>query len=128
MCAYAVLMQAVHRITPLVLVGVVEDTLAEQCARAWADRGAVIVRAHSAQGCLRVATSVGPDVIVVDPRFGSRLISLLKAHPTSRSAHLVRASRSAWNPVSRSQTPASRGRAMQPALAAIRALNHFATH
>jgi xanthine/CO dehydrogenase XdhC/CoxF family maturation factor len=84
-------MQAIHRITPLVLVGVIGDALAERCVRDWADTGAVIVRAHDAQGCLRVATSAGPDVIVLDPRFSSRVVALLKAHPISRSARLVTA-------------------------------------
>jgi hypothetical protein len=31
--------------------------------------------------CMRIATSVGPDVVVIDPRIPRRLEQLLRAHP-----------------------------------------------
>ena len=82
-------MSAVLRRTPLVLVAVSGDSLlAQQCVDDWVHAGAMTIRAHDAQSCLRVATSVGPDVIVVDRRFPRSLVGLLKAHPVSRVARL----------------------------------------
>jgi hypothetical protein len=51
-------------------------------------QGAIVMRAHDAGGCLRVATAVGPDRIVLDRRMGGRLVRLLKAHPVSASAEI----------------------------------------
>jgi len=72
----------------LVLVAVTQDPLAQQCVGAWANAGAITMRAHDAQSCVRVATAVGPDVIVLDQRLPGRLAGLLKAHPVSRTARL----------------------------------------
>jgi hypothetical protein len=54
----------------------------------WRRRGAVAVRAHDAHGLLRLATAVGPDVIVLDPRVPEKLVRLLKAHPVSSTARI----------------------------------------
>ncbi len=48
--------------------------------------------AHSANGCLRVATSVGPDLILLDASLPRHLERLLKAHPVSRRARILRLS------------------------------------
>ncbi len=55
------------------------DAIASQLRRA----GNVVYVAHSAEGCLRVACSVGPDVVLFDPALAniSRYERLIKAHP-----------------------------------------------
>jgi hypothetical protein len=49
----------------------------------------VVYVTHSAEGCLRVATSVQADVILLDPSFPSRLEKLLRAHPSSKAARIL---------------------------------------
>jgi hypothetical protein len=44
---------------------------------------------HSLHGCLRVATSVAPDLVLLDPEFPPRLEQLLGAHPTSAHATIL---------------------------------------
>ena len=51
--------------------------------------------AHSTNGCLRVATSVGPDLILLDASLPRRVERLLKAHPVSSSARILRLSEAA---------------------------------
>lgn len=41
-----------------------------------------------ADACLRMATSIGPDVIILDPRVPDRLVRLLRAHPVSATARI----------------------------------------
>ena len=54
--------------------------------------GNVVYVTHSAEGCLRVSTSVGPDLILLEPGMPGRLERLLKAHPTSAGAQVLRLS------------------------------------
>ena len=54
----------------------------------WRDQGAVVLQASDAGGCLRLATSVHPDVIVLDRNVPRRQLGLLKAHPSSARAHI----------------------------------------
>ncbi len=52
--------------------------------------GNAVCIAHTAEGCLRVATSVGPDVLLLDPAFHTRrLEQLLRAHPTSAQTRIM---------------------------------------
>jgi DNA-binding response OmpR family regulator len=51
--------------------------------------GYVVYVTRSADGCLRVATSVRADIILLDPRLPARLERLLKAHPVSASARIL---------------------------------------
>jgi hypothetical protein len=44
---------------------------------------------HSLHGCLRVATSVAPDLVLLDPEFPPRLEALLNAHPISARATVL---------------------------------------
>ena len=67
--------------------------------------GLVVYVTHDVHGCLRVATSVAPDVIVLDPRLPRRLARLLRAHPASGGALLrwtsdfaAPAPRRSWRP------------------------------
>lgn len=54
----------------------------------WRKRGAVVLRAHDASGCLRMATAVAPDLIVIERGVEHRLVRLLKAHPMSAAAQI----------------------------------------
>lgn len=82
-------MSAPNRQTPLVVVAsqdaATADTLAEQYRR----DGAVAYATHSMQGCLRVATAVAPDMVVLDCALPNRLTSLLRAHPACADAKVV---------------------------------------
>jgi CheY-like chemotaxis protein len=64
----------------------------EAITRALADRlrrdGMVVYVTHDMHGCLRVATSIAPDLIVLDPRLPRRLVRLLRAHPASSGSLL----------------------------------------
>ena len=75
------------RATPLAVLCAPEPN-----ARRLADRlgqaGLVVYVTHDVHGCLRVATSVAPDVIVLDPRLPRRLARLLRANPASSGALL----------------------------------------
>lgn len=56
----------------------------------WLPTGAVVVRARSPEGCLRMAVAVGPDLVLVDGRFPARFDQLLRRHPMSARVRLVR--------------------------------------
>ncbi len=77
------------RNTPLVLVASPNAATADAVAERLRGDGAVTYAAHSWQGALRVATAVGPDVVLLDPALPPRLTSLLKAHPTSARATIM---------------------------------------
>ena len=78
------------RAVPLVVVASATAVLADQLAARLRAEGLVVYPTHSAGGCLRVATSIGPDLILLDAALPKRLDSLLRAHPTSGSARIVR--------------------------------------
>jgi hypothetical protein len=77
-----------RRVRPLVLVLGLDRTQAEAASNHWRSQGAIVVRARDTGGCLRTATSAGPDVIVLDPRVPERTVRLLKAHPVSSTARV----------------------------------------
>ena len=52
--------------------------------------GATVYVTHGLGGCLRAATSVGPRVIFVDAALPDRLVRLLRGHPRSSPAVIVR--------------------------------------
>jgi DNA-binding response OmpR family regulator len=82
------------RSVPLIVVASTSAAFAEDIASRLRRDGSLVYVAHSLQGCLRVATSVGPDVVVLDSALPPRLEQLLQAHPTSARAtilHLDRA-------------------------------------
>jgi len=90
-----------HRETPLVVVASPDRATANGLVEQLRSDGAVAYAAYTWQGCLRVATAVGPDVVVVDPAMPRRLDSLLKAHPASSGAatvHTVRVPRHVGSP------------------------------
>lgn len=75
--------------TTLIVVASDVAAIADDVAQRLRRQGAVVYATHSAAGCLRVATSVGPDVVVLDPALPPRLEQLLRAHPTSARARVL---------------------------------------
>jgi hypothetical protein len=80
-------MQAQRERSIVVVLGL-DQAQTDAEAERWRRRGALVMRAHDAGGCLRVATSVGPDRVVLDRRVPRRLVRLLEAHPVSASAQI----------------------------------------
>ena len=78
-----------QRSVPVVLVASEDAAAAEEIAATLRQQDAVVYTAHSDGGCLRVATSLGPDVIVLDPRLPGRLRKLLAGHPKTAQAQIV---------------------------------------
>jgi hypothetical protein len=77
----------VQRRVPLIVVAGREGTEAlVECLRA---EGAVVYETRTPGGCLRVATAVRPDMIVLPRGFPRRLARLLQQHPTSAGAKIV---------------------------------------
>ena len=77
------------RHTPLVVVASAQATLADELTQRLRSTGLVAYATHSVEGCLRVATSVGPDIVLLDPALPARLERLLRAHPVSAGAKLL---------------------------------------
>lgn len=69
--------------TPVVLVASTSEAVADSLAEQLRHQGRVAYAAHSTDGCLRMATSVGPDLVLMDASISQRVKSLLKAHPTT---------------------------------------------
>jgi DNA-binding response OmpR family regulator len=86
------------RHVPLVVIGSLSSTLADSVAQQLRRDGKVVYVTHSAEGCLRVATSVHADVILLDPAFPSRLEKLLRAHPFSAGARILHLTQDAVRP------------------------------
>jgi len=79
-----------HAGRPLVLVASADAELTDRLVENVRRSGSVACAARSEAGCLRVATAVGPDVVLLDSRLPSRLEGLLRAHPVSGAANIVR--------------------------------------
>ena len=73
----------------VILVASARGNRADEIAGRLRRDGAVVLTAHSFEGCLRVATSVGPDLVVLDSDLPARLEKLLHAHPVSARARVV---------------------------------------
>ncbi len=73
----------------LIVVASEQAGLADAVAAQLRHDGSTVYPTHSAGGCLRVATSVSPDVILLDAKFPKRLERLLKAHPVSAHARIL---------------------------------------
>src|SRR5918911_2583591 len=78
-----------QRQVPVILVASARAETADEVARRLRREGVVVLAAHSLEGCLRVATSVGPDTILLDAGLPRRLEKLLRAHPMSARAQLL---------------------------------------
>ena len=88
------------RHTPLVVIASADAAVADALARRLRRQGVLAYATHSAEGCLRVATSVRPDVVLLDPALPDRLDQLLRAHPVSSGAQLRRLSLAALDATS----------------------------
>jgi hypothetical protein len=77
------------RSVPVIVVASARDGRADEVAERLRPTGAVVLAARSFAGCLRVATSVEPDVVLLDPALPPRLEKLLRAHPSSARARLL---------------------------------------
>jgi hypothetical protein len=75
---------------PLIVVASPTAGVADEIARRLQLDGAIAYATHSVGGCLRVATSLGPDIVLVDPVLPGRLRRLLRAHPTSARAQVLK--------------------------------------
>lgn len=76
-----------RRSIPLALV-CTPDATAVTVVDRMRQEGMIVCVTHEMHGCLRVATSVGPDVIMIDPRLPRRLEQLLRAHPACSGASI----------------------------------------
>jgi DNA-binding response OmpR family regulator len=82
-----------ERRVPLVVIGSLSAAMADSVAQQLRRDGSVVYVTHSAEGCLRVATSVAPDVVLLDPAFPRRFEKLLKAHPATAQAQILHLSK-----------------------------------
>jgi DNA-binding MurR/RpiR family transcriptional regulator len=73
----------------LIVIGSLSSALADSVAQRLRRDGSVVYVTHSAEGCLRVATSVHADVVLLDPSFPPRVEKLLRAHPSSAGARIL---------------------------------------
>jgi len=74
---------------PLIVVASASASVAEEVASRLRLAGNVVYVAHSAAGCLRVATSVSPNIVLLDPALPARLIGFLRAHPATAGAQIL---------------------------------------
>jgi hypothetical protein len=73
----------------LIVVASASASVAEDVAERLRHDGSVVYVTHSAAGCLRVATNISPDMVILDPALSGRLEGLLRAHPSSASAQIL---------------------------------------
>jgi len=83
-----------HRDVPrrdvlLIVVASATAAVAEEAAARLRLDGSVVYVAHSAHGCLRVATSISPDMVILDPALPRRLEALLRAHPATATTEIM---------------------------------------
>jgi hypothetical protein len=79
---------APNRDIPLVLVAVTDAAAFEPMATRLRREGLGLAFAVGDGACLRVATAVYPDIILLDPRLSRSLLGLLRAHPLSRRTQI----------------------------------------
>ena len=77
------------RAIPLVVVASAAPGVAEDAAARLRQDGCTVYVTHSAAGCLRVSTSIGPDVVLLDAALPAGLERMLHAHPTSAGARVL---------------------------------------
>jgi CheY-like chemotaxis protein len=79
---------ASHQLVVVIASAIVAT--AESAADSFRREGWVAYSAHSWEGCLRVATSVTPDLVLLDDAMPPRVESLPRAHPTCSHASIER--------------------------------------
>lgn len=88
--AIAQLSVAFGRSRPLVLVCSFDEELGQALLSDVRRLGMAACIARSASGCLRVATAIGPDLLLLDARFPVSLERLLRSHPATAGMAVVR--------------------------------------
>ena len=78
-----------RRARPLVLVASPNRDLARRLVQDVQRSGSVACLAQSAAGCLRVATAVGPDVVLLDSSLPRQLRGMLRSHPATSDSIIV---------------------------------------
>jgi CheY-like chemotaxis protein len=78
-----------NRRTPLALLGVTDVVRARALESLLRGEGAVVTIARGDRACLRMAAALHPDIILLDPALPRALLSLLRAHPLARRAHVA---------------------------------------
>jgi hypothetical protein len=78
-----------QRSVPLIVLASASAVFADDVAARLRRQGNVVYVTHSPEGCLRVATSVAPDMVLIDPAFPPRLEQLLRAHPGTAHAQIL---------------------------------------
>ena len=76
-----------RRATPLAVV-CTPDAHADDLVDRLRQEGMIVCITNDFHGCLRVVTSVAPDVVFIDPQLPRRLEQLLRAHPASSAASI----------------------------------------
>ena len=71
------------------LLGGTDPVALQSLARVMRQEGMGVAGALGDRACLRVATALSPDIILLDPRLPRSLLSLLRAHPLSNCAHIA---------------------------------------
>ena len=82
-----------RRAKPLALVATGDEVLHRRLVQLAERLGYASCRARTTDGCLRVATAIGPDVVLMDDRWPMGLERLLRAHPAFVASEIVRVSR-----------------------------------
>jgi hypothetical protein len=77
---------------PLVLIASADGELVSALVARLALSAVTVVGVRRADGCVRVATAVGPDVILLDAALPESVDNLVRAHPTSAPARIHRLS------------------------------------
>ena len=88
-----------QRSVPLIVIASQSSALADSVAERLRRDGNTVYVTHTADGCLRVATSVGPDVVLLDPALPGRLARLIKAHPVCAQTQVLHLSSGGARPM-----------------------------
>jgi DNA-binding response OmpR family regulator len=79
-----------RRARPLALVCTPDADIARQLMSHVSALGMVACVTRSAAGCLRVATAIGPDLLLLDARLPDRLEGMLGSHPATSTTTVIR--------------------------------------
>ncbi len=90
-----------RRVRQLVLVASPDQALVDRLIADVERAGSVACRTHTTSGCLRVATAMGPDVVLLDAHMPGRLEQMLRSHPATAGASIVRLRTAASQSVAR---------------------------
>jgi hypothetical protein len=77
---------------PLVLIASEDAELVGALVSRLGLSALTVIGARSSDGCVRVATAIGPDVVLLDAALPRSVEGVLRAHPVSASARVHRLS------------------------------------